>query len=328
MSAITPSATNPRAAKRAFLGMSHSPLLGLNPVSDEDQQALDAALQAARSLVHEFAPELIVLIAPDHYNGFFNELMPTFCIGTEATAVGDYLSPAGPLNVPQDKALALATHLMDHDFDMAVSRRMLVDHGFSQALQFMWNDELKTPPVIPIFLNAVSQPCIARLGRCRSLGQSIGAFLDTLPERTLLIGSGGLSHEPPVPTMEHPDPAVRERITQKQTPTQAERDAKTERVKAAGMALAHGEDWMKPLNPEWDQRWMQAMTSGDLDTLCAMSEASISQAAGNSAHESKTWLVARSALPQNTALPCPFQTDRSVPALIAGYGLMFMHTQA
>ena len=36
MSAITPSATNPRAAKRAFLGMSHSPLLGLNPVSDED----------------------------------------------------------------------------------------------------------------------------------------------------------------------------------------------------------------------------------------------------------------------------------------------------
>lgn len=82
-----------------------------------------------RAAWYEFAPELIVLIAPDHYNGFFNELMPTFCIGTEATAVGDYLSPAGPLNVPQDKALALATHLMDSNFDMAVSRRMLVDHG-------------------------------------------------------------------------------------------------------------------------------------------------------------------------------------------------------
>ena len=41
----------------------------------------------------------------------------------------------------------------------------------------------------------------------------------------LLIGSGGLSHEPPVPTMEHPDPAIRERITDKRTPTQQERDA-------------------------------------------------------------------------------------------------------
>ena len=318
--------TNPRKASRAFLGMSHSPLLGLNPIDDDDQMAIDMAVSAARTFVHEFAPELIVLIGPDHYNGFFNELMPPFCIGSEATAVGDYLSPAGPLNVAQDKALALAKHLMDDNFDMAVSRRMLVDHGFSQALQFLWDDEMKTPPVIPIFVNSVSQPNIARLSRCRTLGQSIGQFLDTLPERTLLIGSGGLSHEPPVPTMEHPDLAVRERITNKRMPTQQERDAKTERVKAAGMALANGEDWMKPLNPEWDKRWMQAMASGELDALCAMSEESISQQAGNSAHESKTWLVARSALPLNTELPCPLQTYRCMPALIAGYGVMFMHT--
>lgn len=319
---------NPRRASRAFLGMSHSPLLGLNPIDDDDQMTIDMAVSAARTFVHEFAPELIVLIGPDHYNGFFNELMPPFCIGSEATAVGDYLSPAGPLNVAQGKALALATHLMDEHFDMAVSRRMLVDHGFSQALQFLWDDEMKTPPVIPIFVNSVSQPSIARLSRCRSLGQSIGRFLDGLPERTLLIGSGGLSHEPPVPTMEHPDPAIRERITNKRMPTQEERDAKTERVKAAGMALANGEGWMKPLNPDWDHRWMQAMASGELDALCAMSEASISQEAGNSAHESKTWLVARSALPLNTELPCPLQTYRCMPALIAGHGVMFMHTNS
>src|SRR5690606_3412127 len=137
--------TNTRRASRAFLGMSHSPLLGLNPINDEDQMALDAAISAARTFVHEFAPELIVLIGPDHYNGFFNELMPPFCVGTQATAVGDYLSPAGPLNVPEDKALALSRHLMDHNFDIAVSRRMLVDHGFSQALQFLWDDDMKTP---------------------------------------------------------------------------------------------------------------------------------------------------------------------------------------
>ena len=41
-----------------------------------------------------------------------------------------------------------------------------------------------------------------------------------------------------MPTLAHPDPAVRERITVRRDPSQAERDAKTERVKAAGMALA------------------------------------------------------------------------------------------
>ena len=312
-------------AQRAFLGMSHSPLLGLNPVNAADQQAIDSAINSARKAVHAFAPELIILVGPDHYNGFFNELMPPFCIGSQATAVGDYLSPAGPLNVPEQQAVSLTSFLMDRHFDIALSRRMLVDHGFSQALEFLWSEKLDTPPVIPIFMNAVAQPGIARMARCKALGEAIGRFLDQLPQRTLVIGSGGLSHEPPVPTLAHPDPAVRERITVKSTLTPQERDIKTERVKAAGMALANGDDWMKPLNPEWDQQWMDAMANGQLEALCAMSEESIAAQAGNSAHESKTWLVARAAMPQNTPLACPVRAYRAIPALIAGYGVMFMH---
>lgn len=313
-------------APRAFLGMSHSPLYGLNPITESDQEFLEHAMEQARSAVQAFDPELVILLGPDHYNGFFNELMPPFCIGTQARAVGDYLSPAGPLNVDEDTALALAIHLMDAHFDIAVSRRMEVDHGFAQALQVLWGDDLRTPPVVPIFLNAVAQPGIARLARCRELGEAIGEFLDQIPRRTLLIGSGGLSHEPPVPTLEHPDLAVRERITIKRTPTDAEKAAKTERVKAAGMALARGESSMKALNPDWDLRWMDALACGDLGRICHLSEASIAIDAGNSAHESKTWLVARAALPHIPALPCPVREYRAIPELIAGYGLMFMHS--
>ena len=76
--------------ERAFLGISHSPLIGLNSVAPAVEQALGAALAAAREQVRAFAPELVVLVAPDHYNGFFNEAMPPFCIGTQANAVGDY----------------------------------------------------------------------------------------------------------------------------------------------------------------------------------------------------------------------------------------------
>ncbi|WP_233146325.1 3-carboxyethylcatechol 2,3-dioxygenase [Pigmentiphaga sp. NML080357] len=312
-------------ATRAFLGMSHTPLFGLNPVAGEVQAALDAAIARTRELVQAFDPELVVLAGPDHYNGFFNELMPPFCLGSAARSVGDYLTPAGELNVDERAALSLAGHLMDEGFDIALSRRMQVDHGFVQALQFMWGG-LDTPPVIPLFLNAVAQPGIPRLGRCLKLGEAIGRFLDGLPRRTLLIGSGGLSHEPPVPTLDHPDEAVRERIMVRQHPTAAERDAKTARVMAAGMALASGASGMKPLNPAWDAGWMDALASGDLWSLMQLDEAAIERDAGLSAHESKTWLVARAALPARE-LPCKLRHYQAIPELIAGYGILFMQDE-
>jgi len=185
---------------------------------------------------------------------------------------------------------------------------------------------LDTPPVLPIFVNAVAQPGIPRLRRCRALGQAIGRFLEAEPRRTLLIGSGGLSHEPPVPTLSHPDAAVRERITRRVEPTLAEREAKTQRVMAAGRALAAGDSAMKPLNPLWDRRWMDALADGGpaLDALCAMDEASIERDAGLSAHESKSWLVARSALPVDRALACTLRHYQAIPEYIAGFGLMWL----
>lgn len=308
---------------RAFLGLSHSPLMGLNPVAAPVEAALQDAIAQAREQVQAFRAELVVLVAPDHYNGFFNELMPPFCIGTAARSVGDYLTPPGELHVDADMALALAGRLMDEDFDLAVSRRMQVDHGFAQALQLLWGS-LDTPPVLPLFVNAVAQPGIPRLRRCRQLGQAIGRFLDDCPKRTLLIGSGGLSHEPPVPTLAHPDPAVRERITFRCEPTPAERDAKTQRVMAAGRALAAGDGSIKPLNPAWDARWMDALETGGaaLDALCALSEDSIEREAGLSAHESKSWLVARSALPAGREPRCTLRHYQAIPEYIAGFGLL------
>jgi 2,3-dihydroxyphenylpropionate 1,2-dioxygenase len=311
--------------QRAFLGMSHTPLMGLNPVAPAVERELQGAIGAARELALAFAPELVLLVAPDHYNGFFNELMPPFCVGTHAQSVGDYLSPAGELNVDAEAAVALATQLMDADFDIAVSRRMRVDHGFAQALQLLWGG-LDTPPVLPIFLNAVAQPGIPRVRRCRALGEAIGRFLDELPRRTLLIGSGGLSHEPPVPTLAHPDAAVRERITVRAEPTAAEREAKTRRVMAAGVALASGSSAMKPINPAWDRRWMDALAAGGaaLDALNGLSESDIEREAGLSAHESKSWLVARCALPTDRPLPSRLRHYQAIPEYIAGYGLMWL----
>ena len=127
-----------------------------------------------------------------------------------------------------------------------------------------------------------------------------------------------------MPTLAHPDAAVRERITVKSEPTAAQLDAKTERVKAAGRALAAGDASVKPLNPAWDRRWMDGLASGDLEGMARWPEESIEREAGLSAHESKTWLVARATLPENTVLPCPLRYYRAIPELIAGFGVMFM----
>ncbi|MCV7063014.1 3-carboxyethylcatechol 2,3-dioxygenase, partial [Mycolicibacterium vaccae] len=64
----------------ALCCMSHSPLLNLPGPSQDLLDDIETALSQARNFVAEFAPELVVIFAPDHYNGFFYKLMPPFCI--------------------------------------------------------------------------------------------------------------------------------------------------------------------------------------------------------------------------------------------------------
>lgn len=83
----------------ALVTMSHSPLLEYADPPAEVKDAVQGAFSAARTFVRAYDPTLVVSFAPDHYNGFFHDLMPPFCIGYAAVGVGDYGTTAGPLNV-------------------------------------------------------------------------------------------------------------------------------------------------------------------------------------------------------------------------------------
>ena len=92
--------------------LSHTPLLGHH---DPAQNVLDevfAVQKAARERIAAFKPDLIVLFTPDHFNGFFYNVMPSFCIGTGAHAIGDFDSLAGRLDVPFELATQCATHVI------------------------------------------------------------------------------------------------------------------------------------------------------------------------------------------------------------------------
>jgi len=122
-------------AATALVTMSHSPLMGRNQPADEVVDAVEAAFEGARGFIRDFGPDLVVVFAPDHYNGVFYSLMPPFCIGAAANSIGDYDTEAGPLDVDRDAATALARHALSRDLDVAFSERLDVDHGVAQALE-------------------------------------------------------------------------------------------------------------------------------------------------------------------------------------------------
>jgi hypothetical protein len=66
--------------------LSHTPLVGFvdppRPVLNE----VNMIIAGARARIEAFKPELVVLFSPDHFNGFFYDMMPSFCIGTAARA--------------------------------------------------------------------------------------------------------------------------------------------------------------------------------------------------------------------------------------------------
>ena len=196
--------------------MSHSPLLELSQPPAELAADVETAFAAARKFITEYDPELVVVFGPDHYNGFFYELMPQFCIGLAATSIGDFGSTPGPLDVPRDIAEGLAQAALDGGVDLAVSLRMEVDHGMVQPLEILFGG-LDTVPTVPFFINSVAPP-FTPVHRVRALGEALGRYLSGLDKRVLLIGSGGLSHEPPVPTLETAPRARRRRPDRRPAP--------------------------------------------------------------------------------------------------------------
>src|SRR5882672_4117900 len=142
--------------------MSHSPLMGFTEPAVETRERVDMALGGARKFVAEFDPDLVVVFGPDHYNGFFYDMMPSFCIGAAAESIGDYDTPAGPLPVDHDAALMLVRGVLDAEIDVTLSERMYVDHGFAQPLQVLLGG-IDRAPVVPVFINCVAVPHLQRL---------------------------------------------------------------------------------------------------------------------------------------------------------------------
>ncbi|MGO4591803.1 3-carboxyethylcatechol 2,3-dioxygenase [Paenarthrobacter sp. 2TAF44] len=304
----------------ALLAMSHSPLLEYGDPGPDIKAEVEAAVDAARSFVHDYDPDLVINLGPDHYNGFFYQLMPPFCIGYDAVSIGDFGSQAGPLNVPKDVAEGLAEFVIDRGIDIAISLKMEVDHGAVQPMELIYGD-ISSKPFVPVFINSVAPP-FTPLKRVRQLGEAIGGYLKTLDRKVLLIASGGLSHDPPVPRLATASEAQRRMLIGadgRQTPEA--RAARQQRIFDAAEAFARGEANIKDLAPEWDRQLMKILASGDLSPIDAWDPHEMTEIAGNSSHEVRTWIAAYAALGAIGPYTVNYSYYRPIREYIAGFGI-------
>lgn len=307
---------------------SHSPLMEFaSPQRAEQEINVRAAFEKMAAEVKAFDPTLIITFGPDHFNGFFYDLMPSFCVGIRATAAGDwnYGAENNKINVPEETALHLVRRVLDEGVDVAYSYRMQADHGVTQPLHFLCDGQLDRYPTIPVFINGAAAP-MPTTKRTVALGRAIGQFIKSLNlenERVLILGTGGLSHDPPTPQMGSVPPEVEEFLIAGRNPSTEARHARQAKIIAVGQKLAAGDTSVAvPLNAVWDIALLETFKNADFAAIEAMTEAEIRRDGGRGGQEVRSWIAAFAALSELGEYHMTTQVYEAISEWIAGFGIV------
>ncbi|HSF20237.1 MAG TPA: extradiol ring-cleavage dioxygenase [Vicinamibacteria bacterium] len=116
-----------------------------------------------------------------------------------SAALGHYYGRGRDETFPVASALALhiIETLMEHDFDVAQSKRLPKDHGEGHAFGFVHARLMNYGPipVVPVFLNTYYPPNQPTPTRCLRLGRALREAVNGWREgRVGVVASGGLSH--------------------------------------------------------------------------------------------------------------------------------------
>jgi len=249
-----------------------------------------SALAAAADRVRQFDPDVVLVFGGDHRRAF-RHVVPAFGVALSASILAEGGHPAGALDVPSALSRSLCEHLLANGFDIAVCRDIGLDHAFAQPVRDLLGD-LAAKPVIPVAVNCATAP-LPTGRRVADFAAEIGRFLDTVEERVLLIGTGGLSHSPPSLEVDAYDLSDEDRA----------------RIIAEGMADARNK-----IRPDWDAEVLEAMTVWDVEALIRLVDTAHTRA-GAGANEVRTWLAAGAAGGGHPVSPMVYEP---VPEWITG----------
>jgi 2,3-dihydroxyphenylpropionate 1,2-dioxygenase len=197
---------------------------------------------------------------------------------------------------------------------------MKVDHGITIPLKLFMSLPTTTS-VLPIFVNCAAPPR-APFRRVRRFGAEVGKFLAALDQRVLIIGSGGLSHDPPTPHFVDAPPEVRRRLIDRHTPGASDYRAREARVIREAHAMVQGGGTCRRPDEDWDRGVIDALRAGKIDQYDGVTDADIDRDAGFGGHEIRCWIAACAAM-NELGGPLPrLDYYRLVPEWITGMGLM------
>lgn len=161
----------------------------------EDLAAIYTSWDELRASLAAAQPDVVIVVASDHFHSHSFDLMPVFTIGR-----GDRFRTWGEFGTRQieiagQSELSDLVHegLVAGGFDVAGSVEMRLDHAWACPLEFL--DPANRLRVVPISINGFIPP-LPSMRRCRELGECLGTLLHAqdLAPRVALVATGGLSH--------------------------------------------------------------------------------------------------------------------------------------
>ncbi len=188
--------------------MSHAPYISAFPDAPPapQRERFFAATSLLRRQLSDARPDVLIVIAPDHFSNFFIDRMPAFFIGLDASHSGPMEKWLGiqPATVPgsSDYARDLLETAFEHKLEPAFGEGLVLEHGVMIPLSLL------TPnydvPIIWIMQNCQVPP-LPSLRRCYEFGGVIRSVIDRRDERVAILGTGGLSHSPGAPEADQID---------------------------------------------------------------------------------------------------------------------------
>ena len=167
----------------------------------EDLRALRQEFSRMRDAIEALEPDALVVISAEHFANFFSNNMPAYSIGMADYYEGPIEDPEW-LGIPRVRVPGnrdLSRRMIEqtlHEADVGFSEEWKFDHGMMVPLHHL------TPafdrPVIPVNINCQAPP-LTPLHRAYAFGQALRRAIDKLPERLVLLGTGGTSHWPCTP---------------------------------------------------------------------------------------------------------------------------------
>jgi protocatechuate 4,5-dioxygenase beta chain len=187
----------------AVIASTHNPRIFWNRdcADKQDLDALEATFGRVRDMLAKARPDIIVVVANDHFDNFFFDNMPTFAVATGPVAEGPFWYEADIMSLPRYRAsvsLDVAQHILRSGIEQGIPfsqvHEFRIDHAFTLPLSYLRPEE--DLGLVPIMTNAFGYP-IAPNRRWYELGQFLARAIRDWPgrERVAVLGSFNLNVE-------------------------------------------------------------------------------------------------------------------------------------